>query len=111
MNHFVRQDWRLARVGVALGLTALATIGISAATLAQEPTLTPPKASPLDMVNALHTAFGEHHARAVHTKGVMLDGVFMPSKDAARLTKAPVFRGGELPIETRFTLFAGVPDL
>src|SRR5262249_35600440 len=34
---------------------------------------TPPKETPLSMVNALHTAFGEHHARAVHTKGVMVE--------------------------------------
>lgn len=111
MNTFARQDWRLVRFSLALGLVMLATLVVSAATWADELAMTPPKASPLDMVNALHTAFGEHHARAVHTKGVMLEGMFTPSKEAASLTKAPVFSGGALPIETRFSLFAGIPDL
>ena len=69
------------------------------------------KASPQDMVDALHTAFGEHHARAVHTKGVMLEGSFTPTADAAKLTRAPVFAGGTLPVIARFSLFAGVPTL
>ncbi|MBB5505087.1 catalase family peroxidase [Paraburkholderia atlantica] len=63
------------------------------------------------MVNALHTAFGEHHARAVHTKGVMLEGTFEPAPEARALTKEPIFTGGTLPVVARFSLFAGVPDL
>ena len=34
-----------------------------------------PKETPLSMVEALHTAFGQHHARAVHTKGTMNSSV------------------------------------
>jgi catalase len=30
--------------------------------------------TPQDLVDALHAAFGEHHARAVHAKGLLLDG-------------------------------------
>jgi catalase len=71
----------------------------------------PPKASAKDMVDALHTAFGEHHARAVHTKGVMLEGSFDPAPDAKTLTKEPIFAGGMLPVVARFSLFAGVPNL
>lgn len=67
--------------------------------------------TPASMVGALHTAFGEHHARAVHTKGVMFEGEFTPDKAALALTKAPIFAGGRLPIVARFSLFAGVPDL
>ena len=73
--------------------------------------MTPPKASAKDMVDALHTAFGEHHARAVHTKGVMLEGSFTPAVVAKTLTKEPIFAGGTLPIVARFSLFAGVPTL
>ena len=73
--------------------------------------MTPAQASPLDMVNALHTAFGEHHARAVHTKGVMLEGTFSPAPEAASLTREPIFAGESLPVVARFSLFAGVPDL
>lgn len=78
-------------------------------TLAQN--MTPAQASPLDMVNALHTAFGEHHARAVHTKGVMLEGTFTPASTGRGLTSEPIFTGGSLPIVARFSLFAGVPTL
>jgi catalase len=53
------------------------------------------------MVNALHTAFGEHHARAVHTKGVILDGVFTPAPEARTIVKTPIFSGGPLPIVAR----------
>ena len=63
------------------------------------------------MVNALHTAFGDHHARAVHTKGVMLEGTFEPAAEARTVTKEPIFTGGPLTIVARFSLFAGVPDL
>ena len=69
------------------------------------------KASPRDMVDALHTAFGEHHARAVHTKGVMLEGSFSPSAEARTLTKEPLFAAGPLPVIARFSVFAGVPTL
>src|SRR5580765_900002 len=92
-----------------------ASIAIAASVLAPAPSLaqdmTPSAASPLDLVNGLHTAFGEHHARAVHTKGVMVEGSFTPASGAGDLTKEPIFRGGPLPVVARFSLFAGVPDL
>ncbi|CAN5860095.1 hypothetical protein BH11PLA1_BH11PLA1_18260 [soil metagenome] len=75
------------------------------------PDMTPGQASAKDMVNALHTAFGEHHARAVHTKGMMLEGTFTPAPEAQTLTKAPVFAAGTLPVIARFSVFAGVPTL
>jgi len=71
----------------------------------------PPTETPLSMVNALHTAFGEHHARAVHTKGVILEGSFTPAAEGRSLTREPIFAGGTLPVVARFSLFAGVPNL
>jgi catalase len=49
------------------------------------------------MANALHTAFGEHHTRAVHTKGILLEGTFTPTKEARTIVKEPIFAGGTLP--------------
>ena len=63
------------------------------------------------MVKALHTAFGEHHARAVHTKGVVLEGTFTPAKEALSIVREPIFAGGTLPVVARFSAFAGVPTL
>lgn len=82
-------------------------LGCAASTAFAEP----PKETPLSMVNALHTAFGEHRARAVHTKGVILEGTFTPANEARSIVKAPVFAGGPLPVVARFSDFAGVPDL
>jgi len=70
-----------------------------------------PHETPLSMVNALHTAFGDHHARAVHTKGVVLEGTFTPAPEARSIVKTPIFTGGPLPVVARFSLFAGVPDV
>ncbi|MFZ1988748.1 MAG: catalase family peroxidase [Alphaproteobacteria bacterium] len=90
-------------------LVATMAPSASAKDVAPPPVL--PNQTPLDLVNALHTAFGEHHARAVHTKGVIMTGTFTPSKDAQNLTSAPIFAGGTLPIIARFSDFAGIPDI
>lgn len=71
----------------------------------------PARETPLSMVNALHTAFGEHHARAVHTKGIVLEGTFAPSPKARTLVGESIFAGGTLPVIARFSDFAGDPDL
>jgi catalase len=70
----------------------------------------PPKDTPLSTVEALHAAFGNHHARALHTKGVILEGTFTPAPEARSIVKEPIFSGGPLPIIARFSLFAGDPD-
>lgn len=93
----------MKRIGLGLVCLAAAALPALGAGPAQE--------TPLSMVNALHTAFGEHHARAVHTKGLILEGRFTPAPDARGIVKAPVFAGGPLPVIARFSLFAGVPTL
>lgn len=100
---------RLCRASIMSAASVLGIILASVQSPAQN--MTPSAASPLDMVNGLHTAFGEHHARAVHTKGVMVEGSFTPSRRAASLTNEPIFRGGPLPVIVRFSNFAGVPDI
>ena len=41
--------------------------------------------------------------RAAHAKGVVCQGTFTPSKDAASLSKAAHFQGGSVPITVRFS--------
>jgi catalase len=97
-----------------LALLALPSVGLlSSAARAEAPDYAniPGKESPRAMVDALHTAFGNHHARAVHTKGVMMVGSFSPAPEAQTICAAPIFAGGALPVITRFSLFAGIPDL
>jgi catalase len=67
--------------------------------------------SPAQLVDALHSAFGVHHARAVHAKGIILEGNFTPSNDAKNLSKASLFSGGQIPVTIRFSDFTGIPDI
>lgn len=79
--------------------------------LAAAPTPARTDATPQQMIDAFHAAFGEHHARAVHAKGIMAEGAFTPSADAKALTSAAVFTGGTLKLLVRFSDFTGIPDI
>lgn len=96
---------RMTAVAVVSAL-GLAT-GANAQTAASEPLCD----SPQQMVDALHSAFGAHHARAVHAKGVLLTGTFTPSAEARGLSKAVVFSNGTVPVTVRFSDFTGIPDI
>ncbi len=73
---------------------------------------TPTKASSQQMVDALHAAFGKHpNARAVHAKGIILEGDFKPSAEAKKLTIAAHFQHGTIPVTFRFSDFTGIPDI
>jgi catalase len=41
--------------------------------------------------------------RAAHAKGIVCQGTFTPSKDAASLSKAAHFQGGSIPVTVRFS--------
>jgi catalase len=99
----------LVTLSSVVALCANTRLGSAAPTPTGDGTTRP--VSSQDMVDALHAAFGEHHARAVHTKGVVLIGTFSPTTDARALTKAAIFAGGSLPVVARFSVFAGVPTL
>jgi catalase len=113
MTHtpFSRRTLYKASIVTAASVSAAPLLGVLASVPSSAQNLTPSAASPLDMVNGLHTAFGEHHARAVHTTGLMVEGSFTPSPGAANLTMEPIFKDGPPPVVARFSLFAGVPDL
>ena len=72
---------------------------------------TPQQSSPGELVGALHSAFGDHHARAVHAKGIILEGTFTPAAEAASITTAVHFSKGKLPVIVRFSDFTGIPDI
>ena len=67
--------------------------------------------APQQMVNALYSAFGDHHSRAVHAKGIMAVGTFEPAPEAAALSKASIFAHATLPVLVRFSDFTGIPDI
>ncbi len=87
----------------------------SSTKLAQDPTKITnadelAKRLPSQLVQDLHSAFGEHHARAVHAKGVILQGSFTPSPEASTLSRAAVF-SATVPIIVRFSDFTGIPNI
>jgi catalase len=85
------------------------TMPVLAAPPAPAPAISQP--APQQMVNALYSAFGDNHARAVHAKGVVAVGVFEPSEAAGTLTKASLFAAKSLPVLVRFSDFTGIPNI
>ena len=68
---------------------------------------------PAQLVDALNAVFGKQtDNRAVHAKGIVLEGKFTPSAEAASLSKAPHLQAGAtVPITVRLSDFAGVPAI
>lgn len=93
------------------GISAIVVLAMTTPVLAAGAQPVPPNQSPQDLVDALHSAFGNHHARAVHAKGIILTGSFTPTKEASLLSKAPIFQGGALAATVRFSDFTGIPDI
>jgi len=95
---------------IVVVIIALITLLLTAkGTLAQDQTT---KSSPEQMVGALHAAFGKHpNARAVHAKGLILEGTFSPDPAAKTISKAPHFQGSDVPVTFRFSDFTGIPDI
>lgn len=81
-------------------------------TRAASPSGTPdaPAESGADLVEDLHTAFGHHHARAVHAKGIILEGGFEPDAAARTITYAGLFHA-VAPVTVRFSNFTGLPEI
>jgi catalase len=67
--------------------------------------------TPAQLVDALHSAFGEHHARAVHAKGIILEGDFTPDAKAKELSKAFHLQKQSSKVTVRFSDFTGIPNI
>lgn len=65
---------------------------------------------PAELVKDIHAIFGEHHARAVHSKGVVLNATFEPTEQARQLSKASVF-AGKLQATVRLSDTTGLPEI
>lgn len=72
----------------------------------------PQPSTPTQLVDALNGVFGQHPgARAVHAKGIVLQGRFTPGPSAAAISKAPHLQATAVPVTVRFSNFAGIPDI
>jgi catalase len=66
-----------------------------------------------DLLDALDNLAGGVHPgfRPVHASGLIYAGLFTPSPDAAKLTRAPHAARASTPVTVRFSLSAGIPTL
>lgn len=101
-----------AKIALNIGCVAVLLSAFPAAAFAAEPAPPPaPHQTPQQLVDALYAAFGDHHDRAVHAKGIFLEGSFEPTTEAASLSKATLFSSGKLDLVARFSNFTGIPDI
>lgn len=103
MNEYRARTWRLLPLVAALA-TASAFGQVSTPQV-------PMKYTPAQVVDSLHSVFGDHHARPIHAKGIMLTGTFTPAASAARLSSAPHLQHTTEQVIVRFSNFAGIPDI
>jgi len=62
------------------------------------------------LLEQFDTIFGLHPGfRPAHAKGAMFTGTFAPTADAAKLSRAPHFRGSSTPVTVRFSNSTGIP--
>ena len=64
------------------------------------------------IVDAMNKAYGTHPGfRANHAKGVVVEGSFKGSPEAAALSRAVLFDGSTIPVMVRFSDSTGIPNL
>lgn len=63
-------------------------------------------------VDALNKVYGPHPGfRANHAKGVVVEGSFKASPEAAKLSRAALFGGRTIPVTVRFSDSGGLPTV
>jgi catalase len=73
-----------------------------------------PQTTPTALVDAMNGLFGKQtYGRAIHAKGIVLEGTFTPSSSAASITSAKNLgtANGSVPVFVRFSSFAGIPSI
>jgi len=64
------------------------------------------------LVDAMNEAFGVHPGfRANHAKGIVVEGNFKSSPEAAGLSRAALFDGSPIPVTVRFSDSTGIPNI
>ena len=78
----------------------------SAAAIADDPTVPTQIVDLANKVDGVHPGF-----RAFHAKGVVVEGTFKASAEAARLSSATIFNGSSIPVTARFSDGSGMPGV
>jgi catalase len=91
---------------LAKSFTCVSLLLTSAAAMADTPPL------PTQIVDLANKVDGVHPGyRAFHAKGVMVEGSFKASGEAARLSSASLFNGKSIPVTARFSDGSGMPNI
>jgi catalase len=92
----------LASLALAIASLALAC----GAALADDPPVTTQIVDLANKLNGVHPGF-----RAFHAKGIVVEGSFKASPEAARLSRATLFDGHAIPVTVRFSDGNGMPQV
>jgi len=64
------------------------------------------------LVDAMNKVWGDHPGfRANHAKGIVVEGSFKASPEAAGLSRAVLFNGATIPVTVRFSDSSGIPNV
>ena len=95
--------------------TALTTLTLAALVAGAPDARSQDKAAPslaVSTVETMNKLWGHHPGlRANHARGVVAEGSFTPSPEAAGLSTASIFAGKTVPVTVRFSDATGLPDL
>ena len=94
------------------GLTSALTVALAASLSARAAEPAPAQTTPTALVDAMNHLFGKQkEGRAIHAKGIVLEGTFTPAATGKGLSKASHLQGGAVPVLVRFSSFAGIPAI
>jgi catalase len=91
---------------LAKSSTCISLLLASAAATADNPPLPTQIVDLANKVDGVHPGF-----RAFHAKGVVVEGSFKASFEAARLSRATLFNGGSIRVTARFSDGSGMPTV
>lgn len=91
---------------LARSLLCVSLLLSSAAATADGPPVTTQIVDLANKVDGVHPGF-----RAFHAKGVVVEGSFKASAEAARLSRATLFNGSSIPVTARFSDGSGMPNV
>jgi len=92
--------------GLANSLLCVSLLLVSAAATAGDPAL------PTQIVDLANKVDGVHPGyRAFHAKGIVVEGTFKASAEAAQLSRATLFNGKSIPLTARFSDGSGMPTV
>jgi catalase len=90
----------------AASLVTAAFLGAAAPAPAEDAPLA------VQIVDALNKVYGAHPGyRANHAKGIVVEGHFKATPEAAKLSRAKLFDGSAIPVTVRFSDAGGVPTI